>query len=215
MTRGKRLGVLCGVLVVAVGACFAAKMIAERSEDADKTSVMNIAAEDITGLSWTYGDNTVSITKDGGTWTYASPESEEDMVDAADADEMAAAVASLKASAVITPDEQEGDYGFDDPTCELIVKTASADTTYTVGSLNDITNQYYLQITGSENVFTIDTSFADMFEKGYDDIKATPVPTSSPSPSPEATAAATATAAPTATPEPASPTEAPEASSQE
>lgn len=207
MTRGKRLGVLCGILVVAVGACFGAKLISERAEDADKTSVMNIAAEDITGLSWTYNDETVSITKTDGKWSYDSPETEGDDVNDIDANEMAQAIAELKATAVILPEEQAGDYGFDDPTCEIIVKTASADTTYTVGALNEITGQYNLQITGSENVFTIDTSFVNMFEKGYSDVKATPVPTESPSPSPEATAEAdaaeaTATPVPTATPEP-------------
>ena len=194
MTRGKKLGILCGVLAVAIIGCVAAKQIAEHSEDADKTSVMNIAAESITGLQWTYDGETVSIVRSGEEWTYETPENEEDMVDTVDAEEMVQAVADLKAVAVLTPEEQEGDYGFDSPTCEIIVKTDSADTTYTIGSLNEITNQYYLQITGSENVFTIDTSFMDIFEKSYDDIKATPVPTASPSPSPSPSASAEASA---------------------
>lgn len=194
MTRGKKLGILCGVLAVAIIGCIAAKQIAEHAEDADTTSVMNIAAESITGLQWTYDGETISIVRSGEEWSYETPENEEDMVDTADAEEMVQAVADLRATAVLTPEEQEGDYGFDSPTCEIIVKTDTADTTYTIGSLNEITNQYYLQITGSENVFTIDTSFIDMFEKDYDAIKATPVPTASPSPSPSPSASAEASA---------------------
>lgn len=213
MTRGKKLGILCCVLAVAIVGCIVAKQVAEHSEDADKTSVMNIAAESITGLTWTYNDETVSIVKSGDEWSYETPENEEDMVDTTDAENMVQAIADLKATAVLTPEEQEGDYGFDSPTCEIIVKTDSADTTYTIGSLNEITNQYYLQVTGSENVFTIDTSFIDMFEKGYDDVKATPVPTESPSPSPSTSPEASASAESSTTDDTVSPS--PETTPQE
>ncbi|MGN1082869.1 MAG: hypothetical protein ACI4SJ_04920, partial [Candidatus Avispirillum sp.] len=68
MSRGKKLGILLVVMVVAFAAFFGARKLAERAEDADKTSVMNIAAKDITGLKWTYEDETITLVKTDGKW---------------------------------------------------------------------------------------------------------------------------------------------------
>lgn len=177
MTRGKKLGVLFCVFAVAVAGCFAAKQFAKRADDIDKTSVMNIKADSITGVDWTYNDKKVSIEKSDGEWKYKDAQNEEDKVDSAKAEDLTKAIADLKASSVLTKEEQEGDYGFDSPKCVIDVTTDTATTTYTVGNTNEITNEYYLKITGSENIFMVNQDFVSNFEKNYDDIKATPAPT--------------------------------------
>ncbi|MGN0182806.1 MAG: DUF4340 domain-containing protein [Candidatus Ornithomonoglobus sp.] len=177
MTRTRKLCGLFLLLLAAAALCFGARLLSEREEEADLTSVMEIDAEDITGLKWSYDGETVELKKEDSHWRYAD--------DGADADqekikELTDSIASLKASALLTREEQTEDYGFDEPEKEVVVSTETADTTYTFGAVNDVTDEYYLRITGSESIFMVSKDFASCFDKSREAVAATPEPTEEP-----------------------------------
>lgn len=183
MSRTKKLGVLFIILLCAIALYFGARILNQKTENADLTSVMNIKAEDITGLKWTYNDETVELAKSDDVWKYTGDD--EFDVDESKITEITNSIADLKATAVITKEEQTEDFGFMDPKNEIVVSTAAADTTYTFGNINDVTNEYYLKISGSENIFMVSQDFMNNFEKNKDDIQAptpTPAPTETPAP---------------------------------
>lgn len=185
MTRGKKTGILCAVLAVAIIAYFGVKQITKRAEEADMTSVFNIAAEDITGLKWNYNDETIELEKIDGVWRLTDDSETE--IEQSDIEEIVNSIAELKASTVIPKEEQTEDYGLNGSDDTVVVSTETADTTYTFGDVNDVTDEYYLKITGSDNVFTVSKDFRSGFETGRDDILApTPEPTEEVTEEPEA-----------------------------
>lgn len=191
MTRGKKLGILCAALVVAAAACFGAKQLTKRTENADMTSVFNIAAEDITGLKWSYDGEDIELEKSDGVWNLTGGGEE---IEQSDIEEIVNAIADLKATAVIPKEEQTEDYGLTGSEDAVVVSTEAADTTYTFGDRNDVTNEYYLKVTGSDNVFVVPQDFKSSFEKSKDDILApTPEPTAEATAEPESTAEPEAT----------------------
>ena len=191
MTRGKKLGILCAALVVAAAACFGAKQLTKRTENADMTSVFNIAAEDITGLKWSYDGEDIELEKSDGVWNLTGGSEE---IEQTDIEEIVNGIADLKATAVIPKEEQTEDYGLTGSEDTVVVSTEAADTTYTFGDRNDVTNEYYLKVTGSDNVFVVPQDFKSSFEKSKDDILApTPEPTAEATAEPESTAEPEAT----------------------
>ena len=191
MTRGKKLGILCAALVVAAAACFGAKQLTKRTENADMTSVFNIAAEDITGLKWSYDGEDIELEKSDGVWNLTGGGEE---IEQSDIEEIVNGIADLKATAVIPKEEQTEDYGLTGSEDTVVVSTEAADTTYTFGDRNDVTNEYYLKVTGSDNVFVVPQDFKSSFEKSKDDILApTPEPTAEATAEPESTAEPEAT----------------------
>ncbi|MGN0163148.1 MAG: DUF4340 domain-containing protein [Candidatus Ornithomonoglobus sp.] len=181
MTRTRKLCCLFLLLLAAAALCFGARLLSERAEEADLTSVMEIDAEDITGLKWSYDGETVELKKEDGQWRYADDGAD---ADGAKIDEIADSIASIKASAVLTREEQTEDYGFDEPEKEVVVSTGTADTTYTFGAVNDVTDEYYLKITGSESIFMVSKDFASCFDKSREAVAATPEPTEEPTEEP-------------------------------
>lgn len=170
MSRGKKICILLLVLLLAVCLCLAVRGLTDRNGKIDLKGVLDIDIADIEGIRWQYGDEKISVKKDASGWELEADS--EVTLDGSAIDKLAESIADLEASSVITKEEQTDDYGFDNPNAELVVVTETADTTYTFGVLNSVTGEYYLKVTGSDNIFMVAEEFVENFEKGIDDIRA-------------------------------------------
>lgn len=112
----------------------------------------------------------------------------------------AAALASLKASRVLTDVTNLGQYGLITPTLEArIVMNDNQQYAITVGGKTADARSYYATYTGDNTrVFLIDASSIDTIKVWLDTppYEPTPVPTSTPAPTPVETATPTATETP-------------------
>ena len=124
MRRGKTLAVLLGVLAAACGAAFAVSRIEVQKEQIQTSgeTVLQIAAEEVQSLSWTYEGETLSFHKDG-TWLYDGDESFP--VDEHKINALLEEFESFGAAFVIEDVEDYAQYGLDDPLCTIEIRVAS------------------------------------------------------------------------------------------
>lgn len=75
MKRYKRLGILLGVLVLVCSVTFGVSRYEQRKEEIKNSDevILELAAEDVTALSWEYGETKLAFHKNEG-WKYDDDE---------------------------------------------------------------------------------------------------------------------------------------------
>ena len=145
MARSKRLLILLAVLAVACAAAFAALSWQQRQEQIQTSgeAVLTIDPAGVQSLSWTYGGETLSFSRDGeGSWSYdgdgAFPVDPEAM------EALLAPFAPFSAAFVIEGAEDEGQYGLDEPECSITIATAEESWEIRLGDTSAVDGQRYV-----------------------------------------------------------------------
>lgn len=170
MKRGKKLLLLTLVLVVVAGAALAALkfMPDEEVEETESISVLTLDAESITGLAWSYGDESLSFVCDGSVWSYS--EDADFPLDTSYMSAMTSAVSDISAEKVIEEASDLAEYGLDEPVCSITV-TAEAETTIDIGDETSLDGLRYVSI-GDGNVYLVSSDLLTNFSYGLYDLVA-------------------------------------------
>ena len=131
MTRGKKLFVLLLALVILTGVTLlVAHLVPDEDEStAEDTSyiIFSLDPDQVTQLSWTYEDSTVTLTKDeNSNWSY--PDDEAFPLDASYPDAMVQALKEVSATKTIESPENLAGYGLEEAACAISV--TAGDSTY-------------------------------------------------------------------------------------
>ena len=161
MKRFKKLGLLLAVLVVF---CIATVVVSQYEEKQEqiRTSeevILQLAAEDVTALSWTYaGSDGLAFHLGDGGWVYdadeAFPVSEEKI------SEILNHFASFSVSFIIEDVEDYSQYGLDEPECTLHLATNDASYDLKLGNFSSLDEQRYVDI-GDGNVYLVSSDPMD------------------------------------------------------
>ena len=127
----------------------------------------SFAAGDVTSIQYAYGDETLSLNYDSGSWTLADDPGYH--LDASACNTMVTALASLNAKRQLTAQPGE-DYGLADPTVTVTVTAAGETNTFAFGSQNPVTGDLYVQKTGDDAIYTVSGNKAACFEQTKADL---------------------------------------------
>lgn len=171
MTRGKKLVLLLGVLLVLMTVTVLVMEFSpdENAEEEAAVTVFTLDMDQVTGLSWTYEGEEVSLERDGeNNWTY--PADDAFPLDQSYPDAMVQALSEIQADRIIEEPEDLSEYGLADPVCSI---TVQADETrqLAIGDETSLGGQRYLSL-GDGNVYLVDASLLDDFALGLYDIVA-------------------------------------------
>ena len=169
MTRGKKLVLLLGVLLVLMTVTILVMEFApdENAEEEAAVTVFTLDMDQVTGLSWTYEGEEVSLERDAeNNWTY--PADDAFPLDQSYPDAMVQALSEIQADRIIEEPEDLSEYGLADPVCSI---TVQADETrqLAIGDETSLGGQRYLSL-GDGNVYLVDASLLDDFALGLYDI---------------------------------------------
>ena len=168
MKRSKRLYILLGVLVVVCAGTYGVLQYEERKEEISNSDevVLEISADDVTGLSWEYDSQTLSFHKNE-IWTYdddeAFPVSEEKI------DELLDVFGEFRVSFVIEDVEDYAQYGLDDPVCTIDIETADETYEIQLGDYSTMDSERYVSI-GDGNVYLVQEDPLDTYDAVLSDM---------------------------------------------
>lgn len=168
MKRSKRLYILLGVLVVVCAGTYGVLQYEERKEEISNSDevVLEISADDVTGLSWEYDSQTLSFHKDE-IWTYdddeAFPVSEEKI------DELLDVFGEFRVSFVIEDVEDYAQYGLDDPVCTIDIETSDETYEIQLGDYSTMDSERYVSI-GDGNVYLVQEDPLDTYDAVLSDM---------------------------------------------
>ncbi len=173
----KQFIILIALLVICIGAFFATKLYNSRQEEKEAAKeeaatihVTDIAVEDITAFSYVLDGETLAFSYDGETWTYdgdASVDIDENVVNT-----MLQTAASITTEECISEYSKLEDYGLEEPSNTIELKTADKSITIYLGNKNAILGEYYLMTSESEDIYLAGSSLASYFSKTIEDLTA-------------------------------------------
>ena len=174
MKRGKKLIVLLGVLVVLLGAAYAAAQLnPEKEEETVYTTIFTLDPEQVTALTWYYSEE-VPLVKEEDGWVYE--EDPQFPLDTTYVDAMLTALSQIDSSKTIENVENWDEYTLEAPICEINLTVDGEDVTIKVGEETGLGGQRYVSI-GDENAYLVDNSFLEPFKYGlYDVLKMEEIP---------------------------------------
>lgn len=168
MKRSKKLYTLLGVLVVVLIATIGVLKYEEKKEEIKNSGevILEVAAEDVTGLSWEYDSESLAFYKDGS-WFYdedeAFPVNEEKITSLLEEFEQ------VQASFVIENVEDYGQYGLDNPECTVTLETEEKTYEISLGDFSTMDSERYMSM-GDGNVYLISQDPVEAFEITLDDM---------------------------------------------
>ncbi len=171
MTRGKKLVLLLGVLLVLMTVTVLVMEFApdENAEEEAAVTVFTLDMDQVTGLSWTYEGEEVSLERDGeNNWTY--PADDAFPLDQSYPDAMVQALSEIQADRIIEEPEDLSEYGLADPVCSITVQ-AGETRQLAIGDETSLGGQRYLSL-GDGNVYLVDAGLLNDFALGLYDIVA-------------------------------------------
>ncbi|HPS82295.1 MAG TPA: DUF4340 domain-containing protein, partial [Candidatus Limiplasma sp.] len=171
MKKGKRLLLLLAVVAVfGVGAYLlnlstqqqeAAK---EAAKESAKTTLLSANADDVTGLSYTNGDQTIELAKKDGQWVYAPRESF--ALNTSKVDTMLSDLKTVESVRTVTDtDTSAADYGLSAPAIVISVTNQDGTTQkLSIGDKNATNGNYYAAVEGKAGVYTISSDLYNAFD---------------------------------------------------
>ncbi len=170
MTRGKKLVSLLAVLVVLIGATFAAiRLIPDEDstlEEDTGTSIFALNAASVSELTWDYGDETLTFVSTDGEWSYAADDTFP--LNSTYLDTMVTTLSDVIATKTIDAPDDLSQYGLEEPVCTVSV-TAGDTTKFLIGDESSMGGERYISL-GDGNVYLVDSSILDSFTYGLYDI---------------------------------------------
>ena len=170
MKRGKKLILLTAVLLLLIGGTFLARSrttkVVELEEAEESTVLYQLNTDELSAISWTDGDETISLLKNGDTW---SLEGDADFpLSTAKADTLAANFRELRAEKTIDNPDALSTYGLEDPSCSITI-TAETEMRFELGSEKSMDGYLYLSV-GDGKIYLVDSALLDSFSCGLYDL---------------------------------------------
>lgn len=166
----KQFLIIICVLVLCMGGYFMAKNMPKEEESAvgaEKHTVTSVVQDDITEISYLYEDSIVELVKEDGVWK--SKEDKSLSLDQTAVTTMLSYVCSITTDVVIENPENVDDYGLNSPENTICLTLADGgNIQLLIGDYLDITGEYYAQIAGDTNVYTISSYIPSYFHKSID-----------------------------------------------
>ena len=166
-TKQRTLAILLALVLVLGGLLW----LVTRSNTAEEAAssaaaegsilLSSFAAGDVTSIQYAYGDETLSLNYDSGSWTLADDPGYH--LDASACNTMVTALAALNAKRQLTAQSGE-DYGLADPAVTVTVTAAGETNTFAFGSQNPVTGDLYVQKAGDDAIYTVSGNKAACFE---------------------------------------------------
>ena len=179
--RSKKLLIMLCALVVVIGGVLLIKLFVKEDNTQDTSVPLNIIGEDneIASLEWVYESEDIKLTKTGDTWAYAEDSSYP--LDQTIPKSMADYLSGLTASNAYEKTDELSSYGLSEPAITITVGLSDGTSKQLlVGSMNDITDEYYVKLADSDTVYLVDSSINDGFSYTlYDMVKQEEIPTMS------------------------------------
>jgi len=168
MNWSKKLYILLVFLIVACAATLGVMQLEERREQIKNSEdiILEVPMDSVQSLSWEYGETALAFHKDG-TWLYdedeAFPVSEERI------EELLKQFEAFGVSFIIEDVEDFGQYGLDDPTCTIDLKTEDQSYQVLLGNYSNMDSKRYVSI-GDGNVYLVQNDPLDYFDTGLSDL---------------------------------------------
>lgn len=131
-------------------------------------TVTDFDASDITALSYQLDGETLSFTKTDDVWNYDADTSidlDEDAVE-----DLISTVSNLTAETKIDEYNDLSEYGLEEPVNTIKLSMESGDLIIYVGSQNQVTGNYYIQIDGQDELYLISTDLSSEFASTVEDL---------------------------------------------
>lgn len=180
-----QFGTIIGVLLLCIGGYFLMTnyFSDKQKEEENAGKVVAFSIDDytkITGVTYSYNDETVMLLKDGDTWVLGE-DTEMELDGDTIEQEMLIQLSEISSDTVIENPEDISDYGFEKDkdgniTCDTttIVVMDSDNKSYTVyiGASNPYDSSlYYMMKEGDDNVYVINSSVVDAFSRSATDLE--------------------------------------------
>lgn len=147
MNRSKRIILLLCVLVLISAATFAMTRYEDHKEQIQVggQAILEIPAEDVNTLSWSYEDESLSFHRDqDGVWRW--DEDDAFPVDEDHVNDLLGWFSSLNAAFVIEDVEDYSQYGLTEPECTISFATETDSYTVSLGAFSQMDSQRYLSL---------------------------------------------------------------------
>lgn len=183
MKRTKKMLLLLIALVLCVGGYYGVQLLnkdtASVTEEAGAFALNSHTADNLTGLSWTNGDESFAFTLSDGTWSVAADPSFP--LNQADVQAMADDLLALVGTRQLDGVTDLAAYGLAEPAFSVTASWSDGtSTTYAMGDETPFGDGYYISL-GHENiVYTIEDDIADIFDTTMNDLavlESIPAPT--------------------------------------
>jgi len=168
MNRSKKLYVLIGVFAVCCIVTFFVSQYEEKKEQIKNSDevILQINSEKVTALSWEYASESLSFHKDEE-WTY--DEDKAFPVDGEKLEELLDVFEEFGVSFIIEEVEDYGQYGLENPTCEIKIQEDEETYEIAVGDYSTMDSERYISI-GDGNVYLVSEDPMDTYEITLDDV---------------------------------------------
>lgn len=158
------------ILILCVGGYFAAKKIPAEEETTVGTlnrTVTSVVQENVTELSYIYEGDIIELVKEEDVWK--SKEDKSLSLDQTAVTNMLSYVCSITTDTVIESPESVSEYGLVNPQNTISLTLADgSNVQLMIGDYLDITGEYYAQLAGDANVYTISNYIPSAFNKALD-----------------------------------------------
>lgn len=166
MKRKNRLGLLLLALVAVCAAAFAAVRLSpdETAEEDASFSLLSLDPEDISQLSWDYGEESLTFAYDPEEgWSY--PADSEFPLNPALLETMADALNDVTAYRTIEGADDLSQYGLEEPSACIRITADGTQYSLNIGDESTMGGQRYVS-TGDGNVYLTDSDLLDTFSYG-------------------------------------------------
>lgn len=143
----------------------------EKREEEKTMSPISVSKDDVTALTYVYEGETITLEKNGDTWT-CKEDSERDISEET-VDSMLETLCTVTADESVDVDNLS-DYGFDEPEADITLTTQEGTTTVKYGMYNDILTKYYLSVDGSKTLYLVSGDASTAFKKTLEDLTVVP-----------------------------------------
>lgn len=163
------------VLIVAAVVVSRLNFNSDGEPEADTSSVMfSVSTDAVTGLAWTYEDETLSFSRNDGVWRY-----DDDAVfpvDAEPLENMLDTLSEIVSSKTLEKVEDLSQYGLAEPVCTVTVTADGASRQILLGNETSMGGSIYASV-GDGNVYLVKESILDDFTYGlYDLVQTEEIP---------------------------------------
>ncbi|MCD7859177.1 MAG: DUF4340 domain-containing protein [Firmicutes bacterium] len=168
MKRTRNLIIVAAVFVVLLAVIFAESKISEHIDSVTSTDeiILALSVDDLTAVSWTYEEETLSFTSADGVW-----QDETDADFPVDADAMAeflANFAEIHSLFTITDVEDYSQYGLDEPQCVVTLTVGEQTYTLNLGGYSTMDAQRYASL-GGTTVYLLEDDLLEYITTDRDD----------------------------------------------
>ncbi len=166
MNRGKKMILLLGLLCVLLGGYAMLGQMNETTTVSETKGNYPLWAEGktVSSLAWTQAGEALSFSMGESVWMKADDAAFP--VNQTAVQNLADKIEKLTAISELTDVTKPEDYGLAEPAFKVTVKDETgSETVYAMGDQTPFEDGYYLSVTGSDNIYVIESSLATAFNK--------------------------------------------------